>query len=100
MMGCDHLLAEIRPGKKKSSFFHTLPFPLAHGGGGRLRHPCVALWVTGSWEDAVPQAALGEGRSPSSTGRESGSSPSNKKLILAEVGRARQTSQAEFHSHE
>lgn len=45
-------------------------------------------------------AGLGQERSSSSAGSESGSSPSNEKLILAmklEVRRAGQTSQAGFH---
>lgn len=60
----NHLLAEIRP-EKMLFFFHTLPFPLAHGGGEQL---CCPHAVMGSWEDVVPQAGWGSRGAPAALG--------------------------------
>jgi len=69
---------------------------------GEKTSPCAALRARGSWEDAVPQPSwAGERLQQRWEGVWLFSQ--QRKLILAgklEVRRARQTSQAEFHSHE
>lgn len=99
-MSYNHLLGEIGP-RNRIFFFNILPLFWAHSEGGWLCHSCAALQARGRWEDAVPQAGEGERLQQHQEGVWLFSQ--QQKLILAgklEVRRARQTSQAEFHSPE